>query len=200
MTIATTNRMTIEEYQTYDDGTDSRHELVRGELVAMSPPTWLHIAIAKYLERIFDQEIERLGYDWEAFREPGQQTEESSARVPDLAVVPRAFVQQTLNQSAILTTAAFLVVEVVSESTVVEDYRDKLKEYQEIGIQEYWVVDPVPFGAAKYIGAAKLPTVSVYHLVEGQYQVSLYQDEQIILSPTFPALNLTAAKVLKAGK
>lgn len=199
MTIATA-RMTIEAYQTYDDGSDTRYELVQGELVPMSPPTWLHLAIAKYLERIFDQEIERLGYDWEAFREPGQQTEESSARVPDVAIVPTDFVEQTLNQSAILTTAAFLVVEVVSESTVVEDYRDKLKEYQEIGIKEYWVVDPVPFGAAKYIGTAKLPTVSVYHLIEDEYQVSLYQDEQLILSPTFPNLNLTANQVLKAGK
>ena len=35
MTIATNQRLTLEEYLSYDDGTDTRHELVDGVLVAM---------------------------------------------------------------------------------------------------------------------------------------------------------------------
>ncbi|OUC16721.1 MAG: hypothetical protein B0A82_00400 [Alkalinema sp. CACIAM 70d] len=200
MTIATGQRLTFEEYLNYNDGTDTRYELVRGELVAMTPPTWLHLRIARYLESQFNQEIERLGYAWESFREPGQRTEENTSRVPDVAIVPIELVETALEQSAVLSVAAFLLVEIVSESTATQDYREKVAEYQAKGIPEYWIVDPDPFGAAKYVGSPKLPTVSVYTLIDGVYQVQRFQGEQLIVSPTFPALQLTAAQVLKAGK
>jgi Uma2 family endonuclease len=199
MTVATDRRMTLQEFLTYDDGTDTRHELIKGELIPMSPPTWLHLRITRYLESAFNREIERLGFDWEAFQEPGQQTESSSARRPDVAIVPSDFVDAELDQSAILVKAAILVVEVVSESTATADYREKVSEYQAIGIPEYWIVDPDPFGAAKYIGSPKRPTVSVYHVVDGAYQVRQYRGNETIASPTFPDLHLTAAQVL-AGK
>ncbi len=199
MAVATERRMTLEEFSAYDDGTDTRYELIKGELFPMSPPTWLHLRIARYLEGVFNREIERLGFDWEAFQEPGQQTDVSSARRPDVAIVPSAFVDAELEQSAILVMAAFLVVEVVSESTAAADYREKVLEYQTIGIPEYWIVDPDPFGAAKYIGSPKRPTVSLYQLVDGIYQVNHYRGDEVIVSPTFPELRLTAAQIL-AGK
>jgi Uma2 family endonuclease len=199
MTVATDRRMTLQEFLTYDDGTDTRYELLQGELIPMSPPTWLHLRIARYLEGAFNREIERLGLDWEAFQEPGQQTASSSARRPDVAIVPSDCVDAELDQSAVLVTAAFLVVEIVSESTATADYREKVAEYQAIGIPEYWIVDPDPFGAAKYIGSPKRPTVSVYTLRTGIYEVHQYRGDEVIASPTFPELNLTAAQVL-AGK
>jgi Uma2 family endonuclease len=205
MTIATTKKITFEAYLNYDDGTDTRYELVRGELVAMTPPTWLHLRIVSYLESQFNQEIKRLGHPWEAFREAGQQTNESSARLPDVAIVPAEFVEATLEQlgleqATVLTVAAFLVVEIVSESTAAQDYRDKVTEYQNKGIPEYWVIVPDPFGAAKYIGSPKLPTVSVYTPVDRTYQVQRFQGEQIVISPTFPELQLTASSILQAGR
>jgi Uma2 family endonuclease len=191
--------ITLEQYLTYDDGTGNRYELVQGELVAMTPPTWLHLAIAKYLERVFDREIQRLELPWEAFREPGQQTDMSSARLPDVAIVPTDAIG-VLEQSAILTIAAILVVEIVSDSTAVQDYRNKVLEYQTKGIREYWVVDPDPFGAAQYIGSPKLPTLSIYSLVDNQYQVQRFQGASIVLSPTFPELQLTAQQILSAER
>jgi Uma2 family endonuclease len=191
--------ITLEQYLTYDDGTGNRYELVQGELVAMTPPTWLHLAIAKYLERVFDREIQRLELPWEAFREPGQQTDMSSARLPDVAIVPVDAIS-SLEQSAILAIAAILVVEIVSDSTAVQDYRNKVLEYQTKGIREYWVVDPDPFGAAQYIGSPKLPTVSIYSLVDNQYQIQRFQGTSIVLSPTFPDLQLTAQQILAAGR
>jgi Uma2 family endonuclease len=191
--------ITLEQYLTYDDGTGNRYELVQGELVAMTPPTWLHLAIAKYLERVFDQEIQQLGLPWEAFREPGQQTDMSSARLPDVAIVPMDAIS-SLEQSAILTIAAILVVEIVSDSTAIQDYRNKVIEYQTKGIYEYWVVDPDPYGAAKYIGSPKLPTVSIYSLVDNQYQVQRFQGASIVLSSILPGLQLTAQQILAAGR
>lgn len=61
-------------------------------------------------------------------------------------------------------------------------------------------MDPDPFGAAKYVGAPKLPTVSVYVLDDGQYQVQRFQGDERIVSPAFPELDLTVQQVFTAGR
>ena len=38
--------MTVGEFLAYDDGTDTRYELVGGEMIAMNPPAELHVRIA----------------------------------------------------------------------------------------------------------------------------------------------------------
>lgn len=48
MTIAT-KPMTFEEYLNYDDGTDTRYELVDGELIAMPTESDLNDQIASFL-------------------------------------------------------------------------------------------------------------------------------------------------------
>lgn len=45
----TTNRLTFEEYLTYSDGTDTRYELVNGELVVMGIGTGQHGEIIDFL-------------------------------------------------------------------------------------------------------------------------------------------------------
>jgi Uma2 family endonuclease len=48
MTTAT-RKLTLEEYLAYDDGTDTRYELVDGELMAMPPESDKNNLIAIYL-------------------------------------------------------------------------------------------------------------------------------------------------------
>ncbi|PZV07584.1 MAG: hypothetical protein DCF22_21775 [Leptolyngbya sp.] len=50
-----TKPMTIEEYLNYDDGTDTRYELVNGELSAMPTESTLNIRIAILLLAYFLQ-------------------------------------------------------------------------------------------------------------------------------------------------
>ena len=59
---------TFSDYVAYDDGTDARYELVKGQLVAMTPPTWQHLLIARCLERLFEAEIQRSQLDWIALQ------------------------------------------------------------------------------------------------------------------------------------
>ena len=49
MTVASTSPMTLEEYLDYDDGTDTRYELVNGELVEMPAESDLNRRIAIFL-------------------------------------------------------------------------------------------------------------------------------------------------------
>jgi Uma2 family endonuclease len=201
MTQATvTPRVSFEEYIDFCAQTEERYELVRGELVKMTPPTWTHTKIAKFLERAFDAAIEELDLPWEAFRETGQRTEDDSSRLPDVTVVPVVEIQQVLNQTAVLTVPALIVVEIVSPSSVSEDYDAKLKEYQLLKVKEYWIVDYEGLGAAKYIGFPKAPTVIVYELVEDKYQAQRFRADDRIVSPTFNNLVLTAKQVFEAGR
>lgn len=64
MTVAT-KKLTFEEYLKYDDGTDTRYELVDGELIPMIG-TGKHGVISKFLERTFDDESVQMGRNWTA--------------------------------------------------------------------------------------------------------------------------------------
>lgn len=60
-------------------------------------------------------------------------------------------------------------------------------------------MDYLALGGRRFIGNPKRPTISVYYLVEGEYQVSQFRGNDRLQSPTFPELNLTAQQVFQAG-
>ncbi len=197
---ATEPKLTFEEYVDICVQTDDRYELVRGELRYMNPPTVLHYRVAKFLEQVLDRAIEEHFSldDWETFRDAGQRTENDSSRLPDIVIVPRAEADRLLRQTAVLRSPSLLAVEIVSPSSASEDYDEKLREYQTLGIPEYWIVDPEGLGAAKHIGFPKAPTVTVYQLVEGRYEGRQFRGSDRIDSPTFQELLVTAQQVLTA--
>lgn len=191
MTVAT-KKLTFEEYLQYDDGTDTRYELVDGELIPMSLGTGKHGAIAKFLERTFDDESARMGTQWTAqkfsvgVRSPRGGRWDTS-RIPDVTVLPIEQWEALANREAVIELSdppPILVVEVVSESTKNPDYRSKRSEYAVLNIPEYWIVDPIE------------EVVTVCTLVEGFYDAVQFRDGERIISPTFPELELTAAQVL----
>lgn len=90
------------------------------------------------------------------------------------------------------------VVEVVSTNWQT-DYLTKLRDYEEMGIFEYWIVDYLGLGGRRYIGNPKQPTISVYQLVDGEYELTQFRGDDRIGSAVFPELNLTAQQVFDAG-
>lgn len=81
-----------------------------------------------------------------------------------------------------------------------DDYAHKLVDYEILGIPEYWIIDYLGLGGRRYIGNPKQPTISIYHLVEDEYQISQFRGDEVIVSPTFPELNLTASQIFAAGQ
>jgi hypothetical protein len=65
------------------------------------------------------------------------------------------------------------------------DYRYKSSEYAARGIPEYWIVDPIT------------QKVTVLEWVEGFYEEQVYENDNMIVSPLFADLKLTAAQVLQ---
>ena len=64
--------LSFAQYLLYHDGADFRYERVRGYLVPMTPAPWPHSKIAKFLERIFDLDINRCGYAFYSFTLSGR--------------------------------------------------------------------------------------------------------------------------------
>jgi Uma2 family endonuclease len=58
-------------------------------------------------------------------------------------------------------------------------------------------VDYLGLGGTRYIGSPNQPTISVYPLVEGEYQVRQFRENELVESPTFPELDLTAIQVFR---
>ena len=195
MTIATTNKMTLAEYLTYD-GTDTRYELVDGELARMSLGTGEHGDISEFLNDEFNAEIKRLGLDWVAkdmkigIQSP-RGTRWETARIPDVVVLPLEQWNSLKKRESFIPLnepPPLLVVEVVSPSTVAVDYRAKHSEYAVLDIPEYWIVDPIDL------------KVTVCVLKDGAYSDEVFVGDLTIVSPTFPGLGLKALDVLNASR
>ena len=192
---ATTPKLTFAEYLTYNNGTDTRYELVDGELIAMSLGTGKHGAVIHFLERKFEEAIGQIGEPWIALpaglvgiRSP-RGTRWDTCRVPDVTVLPLEQWETLENKEAVIDLhepPPLLVVEVVSESTQSTDYRAKYSEYSVLDIPEYWIVDPLAY------------QVTICELNEGLYDQEVFTGEAIIESPTFKNLKLTAVQVLAA--
>lgn len=188
MTIAIAKtRVTFSDYLTYFDGSDTKYELVNGELVPMSMASGKHGGITKFLERNLDNEIERTNSPWIALqgivgvrcpRGIGLDT----ARIPDVVVMQRNDWQSLQNREAVIgfdLSPPLLVIEVVIPSTKSTDYRAKRTEYAVRDIPEYWIVDHIE---------AK---VSVLVLFDGWYDVTEFYNGDRLISPIFPELQLT---------
>lgn len=103
-------------------------------------------------------------------------------------------------KEAILSQGASiaLAIEIVSTNWR-DDYYLKYADYEEMGIAEYWIVDYAALGGRNFIGNPKQPTISICNLVDGEYQVSKFQNCDRLISQTFPELNLTAIQIFQAG-
>jgi Uma2 family endonuclease len=195
MTVATARRMSLEEYLTYDDGTETRYELVDGVLVAMGAESTINTQIAVFLIKIFL----RIGLDDKQLgikQKIQVNSKYVSARDPDLiihsddstlAIKGRKEACLRLNEPNPL-----LVIEVVSPGepgtpNYDRDYDQKPAEYAARGISEMWQIDPIR------------QVVTVLTLVGGAYRSASFTGNQIIVSPSFPGLTLMAAKILTAG-
>ena len=186
-------KLTFEQYLEYDDGTDNRYELCDGELVKVPPESLLNGRIARFL---FLEFIHLVGFDRVIPHVAELQVVgKTQNRFPDLVVVEEIHIELLEKRQTITLDMPppQLVVEVVSpyrnqkDENYQRDYVDKVHQYQERGIPEYWIVDP----------QAQLVTVLV--LVNGSYQATEFSGGQRIVSRTFPGLELTAAQILEAG-
>ena len=186
--ITTQKLMTMEEYLAYDDGTDTRYELVNGELVEMPPESQGNCDLARFLLiellkffpftllALKDLEIEVTG-------------RRAKCRLPDLVVHTEesraALVDSKRNILTRDLPPPALVIEIVSPGSTnrTRDYRHKHTEYAAREIAEYWIVDP------------ETQQITVCQWVEGQYEDTVFVGVNQLRSPLIPDWKLTIDQI-----
>ena len=191
MTQAKLRFSSFDEYLSYDDGTDKLYELYNGELIEVPPESGENVGIATFLLLQFVPIVGYLrvrghGLELEVRGDPRN-------RYPDLTIIREEHIQQLKSRNTIRQSMSppLLVIEVVSPGELQHDrdYIAKRTQYEDLGIPEYWIVDP------------KTQTVMVLTLQGRVYmEVGIFRGRDLILSPTFSELNLMTETIFDSGK
>ncbi len=194
----TTQKMTLEEFLAYDNGTDNLYELENGELISMPSESEINRRIAMFLlAYLLQQDIP--SYRLTMKTEVAVSGARVSVRLPDLLMLSEelATVLEGASRSIVLMDMPppLLAIEVVLKDTASHispnqekrDYRYKRSEYAARGIVEYWIVDPIQ------------QQVTILELVEGFYEEKVYRGSDHLDSPLLAQIDLTVDRVLQGS-
>ncbi len=131
-------KLTYEEFLAWGDE-DTLAEWVDGDVIMTSPASFEHQQIVRLLVSTMGVFVEthQLGIVLSA---PFQMKVGERGREPDLLFLGNEHRDRL--KPTYLDGPADLVVEVVSPESVSRDRGDKFVEYEQAGIQEYWLLDP----------------------------------------------------------
>jgi Uma2 family endonuclease len=199
-----TKTVTFDEFVAwYPENSVNKYELHNGVIVEMPLGTGDHSDVTGFIASEINFEIRRLQLPYSI---PGdyllKPVRNDAGYQPDVFVLDRAQLanEPRWKKESIITMGASvrLAVEVVSTNWQ-DDYLVKVADYERLGIPEYWVVDYAALGGRRFIGNPKQPTISVYQLVDGEYQISQFRGDDRVESLAFPELRLTAEQIFRAG-
>jgi Uma2 family endonuclease len=180
---ATRRRFTRAEYHRMAEvGILRQHdrvELIRGEIVQMSPIGRRHKAFVGNLNQLLAVRLAGRAVVWT--QNPIVLAEDTEPQ-PDLAVLRRGAV--SYKERDAWGEDALPLIE-VADGSLAYDRSTKLRLYAEAGIAEYWVVD------------CAAETVEVYRTPgpEGYRDVSLVAGPATLTPQTFPDVELTTAEI-----
>jgi len=190
MVTTASKNISFEEYLNYDDGTNKHFELVDGKLVEMPPASFLHSDIIDFIADLIKAIAREQKLDIKVKTgDVGIRTGLNSSRIPDISVIGgQVWQSYRRDQSAVIESNLMLAVEVVSPGVeqIERDYIKKVAEYQEIGIFEYWIVDPIE------------KIISILVLEKGSYRKTVFRGSDAIASSIFPQLKITVHEILSA--
>jgi len=197
MTQAKLRFATFEEYLSYSDDPENslegRFELIYGELIELPPESPENDFFALNLRDFFIQIALRqlVRVHTCEVQVPVLQPKDAANRYPDLVILRPEHLELMGRRLTITLDMPppQLVVEVVSpgKTNRDRDYINKRSQYAAIGVPEYWLVDP------------KAQTVMVLELEGDDYgEIGTFQGITPIVSPTLPALTLSAEQVFQS--
>lgn len=202
MTQAPPKLVTFEEFTAWrPEG--GRYELHDGVIVEMAQPVGEHEDVTGFLATRVTIEFYKLNLPYiipkTALVKP---PESASGYSPDVLLINRDnLVNEPLwkKESTVMDGASVpFVIEVVSTNWR-DDYHKKFADYEIMGIPEYWIVDYAALGSREFIGDPKQPTIFVCELIDGEYRKKMYRGNDLILSPRFPDINLTAQQIFDSA-
>jgi Uma2 family endonuclease len=168
-----TLQMSFEDFLKYDEHTCA--EWINGEVIPMSPASDRHQNVSGFLESILRIYVESKNLGIIRSAPFLMRLNKNKAREPDLLFLSNAHQDRLL--PTYLDGVADLVIEIISPESMGRDRNDKFSEYEQAGILEYWLIDPIRKQAAFY----QLEN-SHYHIIDihdGVYHSKVLTDFQL---------------------
>lgn len=155
-----TRKFTVEQYRKMADvrilTEDDRVELIKGEIIGMSPIGLKHAATVKRLNNLFHQKLGNRAIV--SVQDPIQLNDNSEPQ-PDIALLkPRA----DFYESQILQPKDILLIVEVADTKINYNRDIKVPLYDENGIVEVWLIDIIDRSLTLY----RQPTQQGYQTVE----------------------------------
>ncbi|HEX9921424.1 MAG TPA: Uma2 family endonuclease [Anaerolineae bacterium] len=175
-------KMSYEEFLAWADE-DTHVEWVDGEVIVHMPPKNIHQTTLGFLYRLLGLFVDLFGLGkvgiapFEVKLMP-----DGPSREPDLFFIANENLDRLTEDR--LVGPADLIIEIVSTDSVRRDRQDKLQEYRDAGVQEYWVIDP----------RSNKQRADFYQRDEkGEYQLYATEDDDRAISQVLPGFWLRPA-------
>lgn len=187
MTLPQQNKKyTYADYMTWPE--EERWELIDGVPYMQAAPSWQHQSISTELITQFSNyfrgkscRVFHSPFDLTLPKEKESEDEATTVVQPDIVVI--------CDKNGLKGTGYCgvppLVIEILSPSTARNDKLYKLNKYEEVGIQEYWMIEP------------DLKLVSVFKMQDNKKysRPEMYTEEDIIEIYDFPGLKIDLKSV-----
>ena len=169
------------DYLSWDD--DERWEIIDGIAYMMAAPLWQHQSVLgnvynKIYNFLKDKECRVFLAPFDVRLPDGDKADEEIETVvqPDITIICDKL---KLKGTGYFGVPKF-IAEVLSPNTAAYDKKIKLKKYEEAGVKEYWIIDPLN------------KMVDVFILNEHmEYNKSkIYSDEDTVNLITFPEIEI----------
>ncbi len=164
-----------------------RHELVKGELVTMTPASSEHGRIGMRIALRVSAFIEkhRLGETFNSDTGFIISRDPDTVRAPDFAFVTRERMSQEKDSKRFFPSAPDLAVEVVSPSDSFSEVVAKAHEYLAAGCREVWVADP------------RTRTITIYRSAGDV--IARSEKDALDCSELLPGFSCTVAELFSVG-
>ncbi len=214
--------VTFEQFIEWYPLNGTRYELHKGVIIEMPPPTGEHEDVVGFLAAQITFQFLQMRLPFRIPKTAFVKNESNNSTYsPDVLLLnhdnlvnePLWSKQSTVIQAASIPLAVEVASHCVARGTRVEatdepvrvssnwrdDYYDKFRDYEDMGISEYWIVDYAALGGKRFTGNPKQQTITICELVEEDYQTTVFRGNDFIASPLFPQLNLTAQQIFDSA-
>ncbi len=183
MMITAKKKKTYGDYQQLPEG--APYQLIGGELIMTPAPTPYHQRVAQMLNReLLKLQEEKIG---EVLFSPiDVYLSETETYQPDLIFI--ASERLNIIGESKIEGAPDLVVEILSPGTAYYDLKHKMKLYEQQGVREYWIVDPME------------QSIEVYDNTEGSFKlIAQAAQSGLVQSGIFSSLRVELERIFKTS-
>lgn len=173
-----THKLTYQDYLELPEEPGYRFEILDGVLIKDPSPNVMHQRVSRRLQRVLEEYFWEVDPQGEIFDAPLDVTFHNITVVqPDLFYVSGE--QKQIVKDAHIDGPPKLVVEVLSPSSSRKDRLQKLRIYQGVQVEHYWLVNP------------EEKTLECFSLRNGVYAlVATGMDDDVVEHPSFTGLTI----------